>query len=300
MVYLLGLSNDQFQPFRKPWAIGLANRLNLKTLPRHADQILVAAGVYQGIFSILSPLVSSYLIPERYSKWDERTRINWNTRVVSFVQAVFICAKALAVIVGDPSRKTATAEQRLWGYSTAAGEVQAWAAGYFLWDVYVSSRYMTQTGWAGLAHAVCALTVTLIGFVSIFCAYEVSFILLMSGQRPFANYYGVNFVLYELSTPFLNVHWSCDKFDLTGSNLQLYNGFALMTTFFGSRLVWGTYQTWLLSKDMLTAWRAGPVPSVLFSTYLLANTSLTCLNFYWFGKMVDAMRKRFQTKESRG
>lgn len=116
-------------------------------------------------------------------------------------------------------------------------------------------------------------------------------------QRPFANYYGVNFVLYELSTPFLNIHWTLDKFGMTGSNAQLYNGLALMTSFFGCRLAWGSYQTWLLTKDMLSAWRAGPVPQILFPTYLVANTTLTCLNFYWFNKMIKALRKRFETKQ---
>lgn len=105
-------------------------------------------------------------------------------------------------------------------------------------------------------------------------------------------------MLYELSTPFLNIHWAFDKFDMTGSKFQLYNGIALMTTFAGCRLVWGSYQTWLLSSDMLTAWREGLVPKLLFSTYLLANTGLTCLNFYWFGKMIQALKKRFEPKRA--
>lgn len=141
-------------------------------------------------------------------------------------------------------------------------------------------------------------------------------------QRPFGNFYGVNFVLYELSTPFLNIHWALDKIGLTGSALQLYNGVALMTSFFGCRLVWGTYQTWSLSKDILSAWRshrAGEAliprvvledgvlrdpanvvagkyefPAGLLLTYLVANTMLSTLNFYWFGLMVQALRKRFQ------
>lgn len=88
-----------------------------------------------------------------------------------------------------------------------------------------------------------------------------------------------------------------DKVGMTGSNWQLYNGIALMSTFFGCRLLWGSYQTWLLTQDMLSAWKSGPVPNLLFGTYLLSNTTLTCLNFYWFGKMVQAMRKRFEPKE---
>lgn len=72
-----------------------------------------------------------------------------------------------------------------------------------------------------------------------------------------------------------------------------------MGTFFGCRLVWGTYQTWLLSKDMLFAWQnreSGPFPTWLFSLYFVSNTMLTCLNFHWFGKMVEALRKRFETE----
>ena len=107
----------------------------------------------------------------------------------------------------------------------------------------------------------------------------------------------MNFVLYELSTPFLNVHWMLDKLGKTGSDLQLHNGIALMTSFFGCRLVWGTYQTWLLTNDMLAAYRAGPVPKVLFGTYLVANTALACLNVLWFSKMVKTMRKRFDGKD---
>lgn len=166
MVYLLGLNADQFQPFRKPWAVGLANRLNLQTLPRHADQVLIAAGTYQGIFTIASPLFWRYFIREKFDKFDARTQTNLNVRVVSFIQAVFICAKALSVIFTDTSRRTTTAQQRLWGYSTPAGEVQAWASGYFLWDMYVSARYYEWMGPESMIHAVCAFFITMIGFVS--------------------------------------------------------------------------------------------------------------------------------------
>ena len=44
-------------------------------------------------------------------------------------------------------------------------------------------------------------------------------------QRPFVNYYAPTFILYELSSPFLNIHWFCDKLNMTGSKIQLYNGF---------------------------------------------------------------------------
>lgn len=103
-----------------------------------------------------------------------------------------------------------------------------------------------------------------------------------------------------------------------------------MTTFFGSRLVWGSYytvrafsdifyamdyqksatgQAWLRApiapstaismgesgKAAREMWRFPPqeVPMWLASSYLSANTVLICLNVYWFGKMIETIRKRF-------
>lgn len=161
-------------------------------------------------------------------------------------------------------------------------------------------------------------------------------------QRPFVNYYGPVFILYELSTPFLNVHWFCDKLNLTGSTLQWYNGIMLLVTFFCSRLCWGTYQSWRVFQDvwyilyqhpstttirdvkpaseifiprsgqlcmgadtclraqsevMKFAHEGTPrVPLWLGLVYLTSNIILHTLNFYWFGRMIETVRKRFDEK----
>lgn len=149
-------------------------------------------------------------------------------------------------------------------------------------------------------------------------------------KRPFANYYGVAFVLYELSTPFLNLHWFLDKCHMTGSRVQLYNGIALIVVFFGCRLVWGTYMSVKIYQDLWSLLESpmgspanpkggsasGPRPSSvhglqgmqsyddsvlpmwLVYLYLGSNTILTCLNFYWFGKMIEAVLKRFPSSAS--
>ena len=112
------------------------------------------------------------------------------------------------------------------------------------------------------------------------------------------NYYGINFVLYELSTPFLNFHWFMDKLGFTGSTYQLVNGIALITSFGGSRLVWGPYQNYRMFKDIWEAYNtpgagALPVPPWLAGTYVVACTTLTFLNAYWFSKMIQALFARF-------
>lgn len=151
-------------------------------------------------------------------------------------------------------------------------------------------------------------------------------------QRPFIYFSAPIFLLYELSSPFLNIHWFCDKLDLTGSTLQAVNGVCLVLTFFGCRLVWGIYSSCWVFRDMYWIIRDGntnfaaQVPlgemSVLstqellsvakdpqgqlfaFNTerympvwipaiYLASNLVLNSLNIFWFGKMIETIRTRF-------
>lgn len=112
---------------------------------------------------------------------------------------------------------------------------------------------------------------------------------------------------------------------MTGSRLQLYNGILLLLTFFSCRLVWGTYQSLRVYQDVWAAVHHTPVsaciqldklngtancavnvhdgvmiyagdevvPVWLAFTYLGSNIVLNTLNFFWFTKMIEAIRKRF-------
>ncbi|KAL8717368.1 MAG: hypothetical protein Q9225_005387 [Loekoesia sp. 1 TL-2023] len=257
----------------------IAKSLALKTLPLHTHEILPAFCFYEFINRVVSPYVSTRLAPKTYPQLSRKTKINWNVHFVSMVQSCFINTLALWVIYADKERRGMDWKERVWGYTGAGGMVQGFAAGYFAWDLLASIEDVDVHGWGALFHAASALAVSMMGF------------------RPFVNYYGINLILYELSTPFLNIHWWLDKVGMTGSNLQLVNGIALLTTFGGSRLVWGTYQNYSMYKDI---WKAIqnpgelPVPSWLALAYLASTTALSGLNFYWFGKMIQAVAKRFE------
>ena len=149
-------------------------------------------------------------------------------------------------------------------------------------------------------------------------------------KRPFVNYYGLNFVLYELSTPFLNMHWFLDKLNMTGSRLQLYNGITLLVSFFSCRILWGNYQSLRIYSDVLTALQMSNIevplahnvavfdyqhpdfrvnlkgdsvtmklPMWLVFVFLGSNTLLNFLNFYWFGKMLHKVRSRFEPSDKK-
>ena len=102
---------------------------------------------------------------------------------------------------------------------------------------------------------------------------------------------------------------------MTGGKAQLINGIALLVTFSGSRLVWGTYQSVQVYQDLAhvlrildseaRSWFDGskvmgysdkPVlPLWLAYSYLISNTLLTALNFYWFWRMIDTVMNRFRS-----
>ncbi|CAD6573002.1 MAG: hypothetical protein ASARMPRED_005823 [Alectoria sarmentosa] len=246
----------------------LARTLSLRTLPLHAHEILPSFTLYTYLNSSIAPLASRHLFPKTYPDLDARTKVNWNARAVSLLQSCCINTAALAVIYLDKERWAMGPRERVWGYTGASGMVQGFAAGYFLWDLVISAAHLDVHGPGVLMHA-----------------------------RPFCNYYGLNFVLYELSTPFLNIHWFMDKLGMTGSTAQLVNGIALVTTFGASRLVWGTYQSVRMYQDIWTAFETPgglPVPPWLAVAYVVSNTMLSVLNFYWFGRMITTLRKRFE------
>ncbi|KAF2964519.1 hypothetical protein GQX73_g9060 [Xylaria multiplex] len=284
----------------QPWA----DYLNLPTLPLHIHEIVIIAAFYEFIRSGVSPVLSRRLFPVQYNALSKSKKLNWDVHVVSFVQSTTINALALWVMYADEERKQMDWQERLWGYSGGAAMIQALAAGYFLWDLFVTAANVNIFGLGMLAHAVSALLVYSFGF------------------RPFVNYYSCNFILWELSSPFLNIHWFFDKLGMTGSRAQLYNGLVLIATFFSCRLVWGTYQSVVIYRDLWAGVNQGPdflsadkagtparyaesmqfvtastgVPLWLAIIYIGSNLTLNSLNFYWFFKMIEAVRKRFDPK----
>ncbi|KAI1459424.1 DUF887-domain-containing protein [Annulohypoxylon moriforme] len=291
----------------QPWA----DYFELPTLPLHIHEVVIMAAFYHVIGSVVSPFLSRRLFPTHYSALSPSRKLNWDVHVVSFVQSTTINILALWVMFVDDERRNMDWQERIWGYTGAAAMIQALAAGYFLWDLIMTASHINIFGLGMLAHAISALLVYSFGF------------------RPFVNYYSCNFILWELSSPFLNIHWFFDKMGMTGSRAQLYNGLILIFTFFCCRLVWGTYQSVLVARDLWTGLHSVPtvlanvapenvsetifpsqytntmrfvtdstsVPLWLAAIYTGSNLTLNSLNFYWFFKMIDAVRKRFDPKE---
>lgn len=115
---------------------------------------------------------------------------------------------------------------------------------------------------------------------------------------------------------------------MTGTTIQLVNGIVLLFTFFSCRIIWGSYQSVKVFSDIYHAYNAGPVtlsdpqfgklnnstivgnagfknnilryaegstiPIWLASAYLVSNLILNSLNWFWFSKMIQTLRSRFE------
>jgi hypothetical protein len=152
---------QQLIELTKPWA----ERYSLSTLPYHVHEVILGFFFYHLVLHLLSPTVSRLVCPKIYGSFNKRTRLNWDIHVVSMVQALFINAVTLYVMFNNPQRKFMDWKGRLWGYIPATGMVQGFAAGYFLWDLQISTQYIALSGPSALLHAIGALAVISIGFV---------------------------------------------------------------------------------------------------------------------------------------
>ncbi|KAH9862615.1 hypothetical protein IAQ61_010033 [Plenodomus lingam] len=292
-----------------PYVQPVADYLNMKTLPLHFHEVMIAFALYEAINRYLAPAFSRFLFPRIYPSFNARTKLNWDVHIVSFVQSTLICGLALWVLRADDELRQMDTIERVYGYTGASGLIQAFAGGYFLWDLVITVQNVRIFGIGMLFHAICALCVFSLGF------------------RPFVNHYACTFILYELSSPFLNIHWFCDKLNMTGTTLQLVNGIILLFTFFSCRIIWGSYQSVRVFGDVYRAYSAGAVsladlqlaklndstfvgnsgfnndvlqfadgqtvPLWLAGAYLASNLILNSLNWFWFGKMIQTLRSRF-------
>lgn len=144
----------------------VADYLGLKTLPLHFHEVAFAFTLYHATNKYISPAFSRLFFPRIYSTFNARTKLNWDVHIVSFVQSTLINVLALWVMFKDQERAEMNWQGKVWGYTGGAGLIQGFAAGYFVWDLMITLQNVRIFGLGMLAHAVSALFVFSLGFVS--------------------------------------------------------------------------------------------------------------------------------------
>ncbi|KAI9599104.1 TLC domain-containing protein [Syncephalis fuscata] len=225
--------------------------------------ILAASFIGWHFVAYASTKISPLLAPKTYPQLSRIRRINWDIHVVSMVHCVSVLYMAFQ-IYGLPTLQA----DKLFGYDTYAGNVYAYTCGYFLWDGLTSLRYVRHFGVSFMLHGIVCFS------------------------RPFLNYFGAIFLMFELSTPFLNIHWFMDKTGMTGTIWQAINGAILLAAFFVARIVFGIFSSFEFFSEIYNA--RGQVQPHFVTIYSVANVCMNLLNLYWFRAMVTTVLRRFQ------
>ncbi|KAI8848331.1 TLC domain-containing protein [Chytridium lagenaria] len=224
--------------------------LGLPMLANHWPTVIASAIVWHCVWIAGWRLSDAYL--PTFKTFKHKGKSDWAMRAVSFSHSTLIAAMALPILLDEDLQK-----DRVFGYKPFAGNVYAVTCGYFIWD----TCYSIYEGNAGfITHGIACLIV-----------YTFSF-------RPFLQYYGAVFLMFELSTPFLN----------------LINGLILLAMFFVVRLCFGFYSSFNFFLSI--AENFDRIPLYLTAIYCTANVVLNSLNVLWFYKMILSVMKRFKPK----
>lgn len=240
----------------------------------HWHEIVIATLAYFGIQAI-SPVFSAALFGKTYTGLNAKTKLNFDIHVVSMVQ----CVVSILVIVpcwGHLHFQNRVEDPYLsvLGYTPYHGFISAITTGYFIWDFVVCLVNMKLFGFGFFLHAVAALVV------------------FGCSLKPFCLPWIPAFLLFELSTPFVNINWFSTHLPVgtISDRVVAINGICLLVTFFLVRILWGFYAVALLAYDMYRT-RAN-LSWVLPVTVLALNVSLDVLNVFWFSKMLAIAKKK--------
>lgn len=242
----------------------------------HWHEIVASAAFYFAI-QAASPVVSKRWFGRSYTNLDVKTRLNFDVHVVSMVQCI-ISIFILLPLWNHPHFQNRLQDpySSVFGYNGYSGFVSAVSIGYFLWDLYVCLRHFKLFGFGFLLHAFAALYV------------------FVCSLRPYCLPWVPAFLIFELSTPFVNINWFGSRLPkgTISDRVILINGLLLLVTFFLVRIVWGLYAVALLAQDLAQVWH---YDRLIFAvvTFVL-NGSLDILNILWFSKMLAIAKKKLR------
>lgn len=270
------IHDDPFMKFR-PFPLEDSDNLFIN----HWHEIAFMFMFYM-IVQALTPIVCTRLLGNTYACLNNKTRINFDIHVVSMIQCV-ISLGTLAPMWNNKFYENRVQDPygSIFGYFPYGGFVASCAVAYFIWDTYVCIRYFSSFGFSFLFHGVAALYVFSLTF------------------KPICMPWVASFLIFEASTPFVNINWFASKLPagFINEKVAIVNGICLLISFFSVRIIWGFYAVTLVATDMFRTW--GTTNPIFPISILLINVFLDCLNLFWFYKMVMIAKKKFTKAKSK-
>lgn len=244
----------------------------------HWHEVAFFTAAFHGIM-LVAPWINSRVFGKFYddlAEKDKKTKLNFDIRIVSFVQAILSVFFCIPMFFHPMFRKNPVR-----GSYPFAALVNSFTVGYFIWDLlYCCVFHYDIFGPEFLFHAFGALVV------------------FGTTYTPFCQPYLCSFLIYELSTPFVQLHWMFTRSPkgMWSDKLITVNGLFLITAFFFARLIWGVYAT---IKSIFLCWpERSHYPFWLLPMVYILNSGFQFLNFMWFSKMIKLATKKLGGKSS--
>eukprot|EP01100_Stratorugosa_tubuloviscum_P013239 TRINITY_DN651_c0_g3_i1.p1 TRINITY_DN651_c0_g3~~TRINITY_DN651_c0_g3_i1.p1 ORF type:complete len:254 (-),score=66.97 TRINITY_DN651_c0_g3_i1:90-851(-) len=183
-------------------------------------------------------------------------QINWEARIMGLLHALLVLILVFLTLPKENNLK----QDPIFGYSENASKILSISCGYFLWDTIVCILNFKIFGFAFLIHGLFC-----------FIAYYIS-------MTPLVMYYGLLFLLFEASTPFIHLHWILGRCNYPKNHpLVILLGILVILTFGGVRLCLGPYWAYLFFLDI----RKANISNFLLYYLIGSNWTLVLLNFIW-------------------
>lgn len=272
----------------------LSKQTGLKKLPDHGYQILLSWFLFGSTSYICYYFIAPKLIPfaSKKSKTTQNKMIN-NTGPVSVEESIrikwghmltstFHCLITIwwSTYLWYSKTLATTLESRVHGYLPIYGNLMAFTIGYFLFDFSLCVYHVRMYGYGFIIHAI-------LGIVS-----------MSLSLRPCMMYPASRFLIFELSTLFVNSHWIIEKLGFGGTKLILVNDIIGFLIYVVVRLFFGPYLTYRFASDLYAERHKIKITFSILAS--LGHITTHTLNFYWFFKLLKSVRKSMNsTRQSK-
>ncbi|KAJ2845843.1 hypothetical protein IWW36_004619 [Coemansia brasiliensis] len=246
-------------------SVSIFNAIGLPRMAAHWPRVLVSIAMFELIFR-LSLFLTPYIFSSAWKRMNKVERYKWSVRNASSIHAVYMVTKALVIISDSALRKTPVHGVSLYAESSFAVSV-----GYFLWDIVNTYANIDMNGWGFMIHAIMSFSVYLLSFL------------------PLLQYYGACFMMFEVSTIFLNIHLALEDLGLKEYILYYINGMALVSSFFFARIVYGTILSINVWKELANS--VVPINPLTANIVRLANMVLMGLSYHWFSVIIMTAKR---------
>lgn len=265
--------------FFKPWVESYlkpyipASMQNSEVVANNLHTIAFGITLYTLLFQVSKLLL---LFPGIYNPLkNTKNRLDMCVRVVSFIQAIIICVLGIPIFNNQYLN-----QDHVFASTPYSKFYTSMALSYFIWDTIVSTIYVKFFGVGFLVHGIVS---TIVFWIAV--------------DYTFIQYYSATFLLFEISTPFLDIRWVGLKFDVLSETVKLINNIILILIFFFIRICWGWYQVGRLGIDLYAARNSEGFTTTGAIIILTCNSVLDILNVYWFTKMmivaIETLKKMF-------